>query len=44
MHCVGNGFEEQKERKKKKRKREKNEINNDEKLLGAICFIKLQVL
>ena len=44
MYCVANGFEEQKERNKKKRKKEKNEINNDEKLLGSVCFIKLQVL
>jgi len=29
---------------KKKRKKEKNEINNDEKLLGSVCFIKLRVL
>ena len=46
VHCVANGFEEQKERKKKKRKREKkkNKMNDDEKLLGSFSFIKLQVL
>ena len=39
MHCVANGSKEQKERKNKKKKK-----NDDEKLLGLICFIKLQVL
>ena len=34
-----------KERKKKEEERkEKKKINNDEKLLGPVCFIKLQVL
>jgi hypothetical protein len=42
VHCVANGFEEQKE--KKKRKREKKKMNDDEKLLGSFSFIKLQVL
>ena len=41
MHCVANGSEEQKERKEKKKRKEKND---DEKLLGSVCFIKLQVL
>ena len=40
MHCVANGSKEQKERKEKKGK----EKNDDEKLLGSVCFIKLQVL
>ena len=42
MHCVANGSEEQKERKEKKKK--ENKKNDDEKLLGSVCFIKLQVL
>ena len=42
MHCVANGSEEQKERKKEREKRKK--MNDDEKLLGPVFFIKLQVL
>jgi len=30
--------------KKKERKIKKKRINDDEKLLGPVCFIKLQVL
>ena len=41
MHCVVNIFEEKKERKKIKKEKK---MNDDEKLLGPVCFIKLQVL
>ena len=45
MHCVANGSEEQKERKENKSGREKRKKkNDDEKLLGPVCFVKLQVL
>ena len=33
-----------KKERKKKRKREKKKMNDDEKLLGPVCFIKLQIL
>ena len=51
MHCVANGSEEQKERKKREEKERKKrgiekrkKMNDNEKLLGPVCFIKLQVL
>ena len=31
-------------KKEKKRKKEEKKKNDDEKLLGSVCFIKLQVL
>ena len=44
MHCVANGSEEQKERKEKKKEKKEKKKNDDEKLLGPVCFIKLQIL
>ena len=36
--------ERKKKKKKKKKKKERKKMNDYEKLLGPVCFIKLQVL
>jgi len=44
VHCVANGSDEQKERKEKKKNKKNKKMNDDEKFLGPVCFLKLQVL